>query len=64
MDFTQEQEMILLLVGWVTLMAGFIIFNLKDDDQKTTIRAFYNNKLEWTCNKNQDHEEKTSKKKK
>jgi len=32
MDFTQEQEMILLLVGWVTLMAGLIIFNLKDDD--------------------------------
>ena len=32
MDFTQEQEMILLLVGWVTLMAGFVIFNLKDND--------------------------------
>ena len=32
MEFTQEQEMILLLVGWVTLMAGFVIFNLKDDE--------------------------------
>ncbi len=64
MDFTQEQEMILLLVGWITLMAGFIIFNLKDDDQKTTIRAFYNNRLEWVTNKNQKYEEKTSKKEK
>jgi len=31
MDFTQEQEMILLLIGWVTLMAGFIIYNKIDD---------------------------------
>jgi|6_EtaG_2_1085325.scaffolds.fasta_scaffold75215_3 hypothetical protein len=32
MDFTQEQEMILLLVGWITLMAGFVIFNLEDNE--------------------------------
>jgi hypothetical protein len=31
MDFTQEQEMILLLIGWITLMAGFIIFNYLDE---------------------------------
>ena len=63
MDFTQEQEMILLLIGWVTLMAGFIIFN-KIDDQKKIIRTFYKNRLEWSWNKNQEHEEKTSKKEK
>jgi hypothetical protein len=31
MDFTQEQEMILLLIGWIALIAGFIIFNKIDD---------------------------------
>ena len=32
MDFTQEQEMILLLIGWVTLMIGFVIFNLDENE--------------------------------
>ena len=32
MDFTQEQEMILLLIGWITLTAGFIIFNLDENE--------------------------------
>ena len=62
MEFTTEQELILLLIGWVMLIAGFIIW--EDYEQKKTIRAFYNNKLEWTWNKNQEHEEKTTTKKK
>ena len=62
MEFTTEQELILLLIGWVMLKAVFIIW--EDYEQKKTIRAFYNNKLEWTWNKNQEHEEKTTTKKK
>ena len=62
MEFTTEQELILLLIGWIMLIFGFIIW--EDYEQKKTIRAFYNNKLEWTWNKNQEHEEKTTTKKK
>jgi hypothetical protein len=27
MEFTTEQELVLLLIGWVMLIAGFIIWN-------------------------------------
>ena len=50
MEFTTEQELVLLLIGWVMLIAGFIIW--EDYEQKKTIRAFYKNRLEWSGYKN------------
>ena len=50
MEFTTEQELILLLIGWVMLIAGFIIW--EDYEQKKTIRTLYKNRLEWSGNEN------------
>ena len=62
MEFTTEQELVLLLIGWVMLIAGFIIW--EDYEQKTIIRTLCNNRLEWTWHKNQEHEEKETTKEK
>ena len=50
MEFTTEQELILLLIGWVMLIAGFVIW--EDYEQEKTIRPFYKNRLEWSGNEN------------